>query len=216
MTDIINHDEFLDYPRKFFNVKSGSGPKDKDDAVKWWPSRAKRPKQGTMIDDVEPNGDAMLAEVLDLRSKLRIFVSTEYFQMIRQRAKLFGLVNESTGENAILTKDLKRALSTLQNTPENHKLVYHVFYEFHKDRDWSAETIDKWLLSKRMKLQPKENNGDRDYIMSRGGFTAVARHAKSNIIAVFKDNLLKAQGWCIASSLPSTRATKNLKNFIQY
>ena len=59
-----------------------------------------------------------------------------------------------------------------------------------------------------MKLQPKEKNGDRDYIMSRGGFTAVARHAKSNIITVFKDNLLKFQGWCIASSLPSTRATK--------
>ena len=41
-----------------------------------------------------------------------------------------------------------------------------------------------------------------------GGFTAVARHAKSNMIALFKDNLFKSQKWCIASSLPSTKAKK--------
>ena len=162
-----------------------------------------------MIDDEEPDGAAMLKEIQNIRSKLRIFIGTEYFQVIRERAKRFGLINEATGENAVLTKDLKRALSSLENTPENQLLVYNIFFEFHKDRSWMANAIDKWMISRKMKLQPLENDGKKVYNDNRGGFTAVARHAKSNMIALFKDNLYKSQKWCIASTMPSTKGKKN-------
>ena len=162
-----------------------------------------------MIRDEEPDGNAMLKEIANIRSKLRIYVASEYFQMIRERAKQFGLINEATGENAVLTKDIKTALSTLQNTPENQRLVYDIFFDFHRDRSWISNTIDKWMVSRKMKLKPPENIGKKIYRDNRGGFTAVARHAKSNMIALFKENLYKAQKWCIASSLPSTKAMKN-------
>lgn len=162
MATIINDEDFLEYPRKFFHLRTGSGPKNATEAVKWWSSREKRPKPGTMIDDEEPDGVAMLQEISNIRTKLRIFVSTEYFQMIRERAKHFGLINEFTGENAVLTKDLKKALSTLENTPENHRLVYNIFFEFHKSRSWMAKTIDKWFISRKMKLQPQENDGKKN------------------------------------------------------
>jgi hypothetical protein len=162
MTTIIDDDDdFLEYPRKFFHLRTGSGPKNATEAMKWWSSREKRPKPGNMIDDEPPDGLEMLREIATLRAKLRIYIGTEYFQVIRERAKRFGLINEQTGENAVLTKDLKKALSTLENTPENHQLVYNIFFEFHKSRSWMAKTLDKWFISRKMKLQPQPNDGKK-------------------------------------------------------
>jgi hypothetical protein len=64
-----------------------------------------------------------------------------------------------------LTKDINTALSTLQNTPENQRLIYNVFFKFHKDRRWMAQTIDKWMHSRKMILQAADKNNGRKNIV---------------------------------------------------
>jgi hypothetical protein len=202
-----NTNDFRLYPRNFFNEETGAGAKNAQEALCWWPWRYDRPKPN-MMDNEVPDGNMMLKEISDIRSNLRFYVGKEYFKMVKARAKKFGLINEATGEHAVLTKDLKAAISTLQNTPENNELVYKIFNDFHKDRDWMANCIDRWMYESKMNLEPQVNEGKKLYPTNRGGFSAVARHAKSNINALFKDNLYKAQNWCLASSLPSTKAQK--------
>jgi hypothetical protein len=203
-----NTEGFLVYPRTYFELKTGNGPKNATDALRWWEWRESRRTSNT-IDAEEPDGNKMMREVNNTRVSLRLFVVQEYLSTIKNIAKRLGFMNEATGENAILTKDITSALCNLDNTTENNLLAYNIFVEFHKDRSWMANTIDKWLFIRKMILQPQVKVvGKKLYVESRGGFTAVARHAKANQIARFKDQLYKAKGWCIATSLPSTKAHK--------
>ena len=203
---------FLEFPRTYFAPKSGAGPKDKDDALRWWEWRESR-RMG--LSDEVPCGFRMMKEIATTRASLRSYIGSEYLQVLKKRCNKFGLVNASTGENAILSKDINTALSTLPNTPENNEMIYNIFFKFHKNRKWSALTIDKWMFSRQMTLQPQvAQAGVKKYLYNRGGFMDVARHAKSNKIAKFKNYLFNNQRWTIALSLPSTKQNKKKKNYV--
>jgi hypothetical protein len=66
-----------------------------------------------------------------------------------------------------------------------------------------------------MVLQPQvKKQGVKLFCLNRGGFMDVARHAKSNKIARFKNHLFKTQRWTIALSTPSTKPNVNKRNYV--
>ena len=143
-------DDFLVFPRTYFEPQTGAGPKDSTDALHWWEWRESR-RNG--LDNEVPCGKKMMKEIASLRASLRSYIGKEYLIVLKERCSTFGLMNESTGNHAVLQKDINAALSTLENTPENNELVFNIFLKFHKDRKWMAQTIDKWMLSRQMILQ---------------------------------------------------------------
>ena len=205
-------DDFLVFPRTYFEPKTGAGPKNVTDALRWWEWRESR-RNG--LDNEDPCGKKMMKEVASLRASLRSFIGNQYLIVLKERCSTFGLMNETTGNHAVLQKDINAALSTLENTPENNELVFNIFFKFHKDRKWMARTIDKWMLSRKMVLQPQvKKQGVKLFRLNRGGFMDVARHAKSNKIARFKNHLFKTKRWTIALSTPSTQPNVNKKNYV--
>lgn len=206
--DNTNTDDFLEYPLLFFDRLTGAGPRTAAAAALYWPLRKLRPRNGEM-ETQDPCGNTMLNEIAGIRKSLRLFIGVEYFQFARDRAKDYGLLNPDTNNNVILTSDLKSAISSLANTPVNWRLVYDIFYEFHHNRDWVSATIDKWLFENKMRLTPATRiAGNKLYEDTRGGFTAIARFAKCQAIAVFKNALYNTQQWNIALSEPSTPARR--------
>ena len=206
-TDENNYD-FLEYPLLFFDRLTGAGPRTTAAAALYWPLRKFRPRNGEM-ETQEPCGNYMLNEIAGIRKSLRLYIGMEYFQFARDRARDYGLLNPNTNSHVILTSDLKSAISSLASTPVNWRLVYDIFYEFHHKRDWVSATIDKWLFENKMRLAPATRTvGNKLYEDTRGGFTAIARFAKCQAIAVYKNALYNTQQWNIALSEPSTPAKK--------
>lgn len=208
--------EWLDYPRDFFHRKSGTGPKTDTEALRWWPYRRDRPRRGT-IDHAVPNGHTIRTEVEDIRRSLRNFISEEYINEVRQRARDNNLVLRATNDAPLTPNDIKRSIVHLENNVDNQLLIYRVFHEFHKSRSWLSSSIDKWLAKNKMRLLPDleesvvEVDGDAEgedevvspktkkkYSDDRGGFGAVGRIAKSQAVQRFMTPLFTKMNWCIA------------------
>ena len=72
-----------------------------------------------------------------------------------------------------------------------------------------ASTIDKWFSTRNMVLQPPVNNASiKKYNDNRGGFTAEARYAKSQIVMMFMNHLYIQKKWRIAKKSPSVSKVK--------
>ena len=209
MSDTNSSDvEILEYPRYYFNQNTGANPKTIEDAALLWRWRKNRPK-GNSVETEPPNGLAMLNEINEMRAKLRAFTKVEYINFVRQRAREFGLWDNATNNNVVLTNDIKAVLTTLENAPANNRLFYDVFFAFHKDRKWLSSVVDKFFIQENMKLTPAEKiDDDKLYHESRGGFSIVARFAKCQTIQMFKNNLYNNMRWCIAPTKPSTQPTR--------
>ena len=67
----IERNEFLSYPRNFFDRITGGLPKDEEEANCLWPYRKARQNNGSGIADmVSADGAAMLNEMKDIRESL--------------------------------------------------------------------------------------------------------------------------------------------------
>ena len=202
-------EDFLEYPLWYFDQTTGSGPKTIAEAALYWSWWKNRPR-GNAKETEEPCGKYMLNEINNNKKNLRAFVRAEYHDYIRVLAAEHGLINTATNDTAILTNDIKIIMSMLPNSPVNNRLVYDIFYSFHKHRDWLANTIDKWLIKNKMWVKPPEKIDDKKlYVDMRGGFTRVGCFAKSNVVTLYKNNLYNRMGWCLALTLPSTQPTRN-------
>lgn len=205
----------LEYPRDFFNLVTGSSPQNEEAAALLWSYRKARPNKNN-IEMEPPDGFAMMNEIENIRSSLRLSIIKQYNEEARKNAKELNLYFEQIGSVPITPKDLKKVLSNLINTEENQKIVYQVCYEFHKERYWLANAVDKWFVENNMVLLPGTGNG-KNYASQRGGFGAVARIAKSQATAQLMKPMLNKAGWCIGttnnkrnSSLKYTKSVINI------
>jgi hypothetical protein len=195
------HDKKLDFPRNYFDISSGNSPKDIIEIKKRWEYRKNRPKSS--IDDEVCDCIQMRKEIEEYRTSLRLHIAKVYFETARTIANQMGLKLQDTNQNAILPKDIVKALCQLPNTQENNVLVFKSFFEFHKKRSWLSAQIDVWLNENNMRLKPKEKNNQKFYTNNRGGFTAVARYSKSQIMSRFMSPLYTKRKCCLASKRPS-------------
>ena len=95
-------------------------------------------------------------------------------------------------------------------------MVYDVFYMFHRDRFWIANAVDKWFEHEKMMLEgevriQKENEKcAKFYATDRGGFTAIARVVKAQLMKSYMLHMLRNTGWCIATTYRKTKTTKTV------
>ena len=204
------NDNKLDFPRNYFDVSSGTSPTDIMEIQKRWEYRKNRCKSN--IDDEEFDCIKMRKEIEDYRTSLRLHIAKAFFETARSIANVEGLKLQDTNQTAILPKDIVKALCQLENTQSNNVLVYKSFFEFHKKRSWLSAQIDEWLANNNMRLKPTEKNSQKFYTDDRGGFTAVARYSKSQIISRFMTPLYIKRRWCIASKRPS-KSTQTSKHY---
>ena len=202
---------FLLYPRNFFHPTTGANPSTAKDAACLWPYRRERPKFG-VADIMPPDGQAMLREIQEIRDSLRMFVINQYLIGLREKARLKNMRINSNNALPISVTDFKQILHKLQLTTENQILVFEVFHSFHRDRSWLSHVIDMWLESEKMCLMERDTNGTsqdgkskRIYGTDRGGFTPVARQAKSQALAGYMATMLNKAKWCIATAYKKSR-----------
>ena len=75
-------------------------------------------------------------------------------------------------------------------------MVYDVIHKFHRDRFWIADAVDKWFESEKMMLEgevwiQKENGKCANFFATdRGGFTAVARAVKAQLVKSYMLHML--------------------------
>ena len=75
-------------------------------------------------------------------------------------------------------------------------MVYDVFHKFHRDRFWIANAVNKWLEREKMMLegevQIQKDNGKyaKLFATDRGGFTAVARAVKAQLVKSYMLHML--------------------------
>lgn len=205
LIDALMGVNLLEYPRDFFHHKTGCAPKTHAEAALFWQYRLSRPTNG-LSDRTPPNGKTMKEEMLYLRSQLRDFIGKEFFCMVRDAARELELKTPDTDEYPYLYKDVKSAIGELENTPYNQRRMFELVYKFHKNRNWQASAIDEWFRRKNMVLKPSEKTASgRVYSDQRGGFSAVARYAKSQIIMKFMNHLYTVKNWRIAIKTPTTK-----------
>ena len=213
----VDHDTsgFLEYPRDFFDEKCGANPATNDDAAKLWAFRLNRPPKGG-VDHELPNGEGMMREVKIMRQNLRGYISNCYLDDIRISARKNGMMLPTTNTHPITIMDFKTIITQLPNTPENNKMVWDVFHKPFRDRLWLANHVDQWFFKNRMILMnppAREHKEDGEktskfYTSDRGGFGAVARQAKAEVIKGYMGPMLNKAKWNIASS---NRAAKNIE-----
>ena len=162
------------YHREYFDSATGKGPSDKATAKHWWKYRRNQPNENsaTIIDT--PDGEHMLWEIEDTRTNLRKFVKDELFHMFIKKMKEHNQVVPRTLQYPRLPKDIMKILSTYDNTPENQRLVYMIFHQFHRTRTWLAKTIDAFFQNNNMRLLSNVRVENKKlYNESRGGFGTV-------------------------------------------
>lgn len=214
---VLDHDTsgFLEYPRDFFDEKSGANPATIDDAAKLWAFRMKRPPKGA-IDHELPNGQEMMKEVRLMRHSLRGYICNAYLNDIRISAKQNMMMLPTTNTYPITGVDFKTIIHQLPNTSENNKMVWGVFHKPFRDRQWLANHVDQWFFKNGMKLmnppaREYKEDGEKTnkfYVSDRGGFGAVARQAKAEVIKGYMGPMLNKAKWSVASS---NRAAKNIE-----
>ena len=207
--------EFLHYPRNFFDRITGALLKDEEAASCLWAYRKGRPNNGSgNADTVSADGGAMLKEMKDIRESLQRFVMDEFLADMHQMARHSGMQIQSNAEVPVTPSDFKKILRWLINNPRNQKMVYDVVHKFHRDRFWIANVVDKWLEREKMMLEgevriQKENGKCAKFFATdRGGFTAVARAVKAQLMKSYMLHMLRNMGWCIATTYRKTETTK--------
>ena len=206
--------EFLCYPRNFFDRITGALPKDEEAACCLWAYRKGRPNNGSgNADMVSADGAAMLNEMKEIRESLRRFVMDEFLADMCQMASRLGMQIQSNAEVLVTPSDFKKILRWLINNPRNQKMVYDVVHKFHRDRFWIAHAVDKWFECEKMMLEgevriQKENGKCAKFFATdRGGFTAVARAVKAQLVKSYMLHMLRNAGWCIATTYRKTETT---------
>ena len=209
--------EVLRYPRNFFDRITGGLPKDEEAASCLWGYRKSRPNNGSgNADLVSADGGAMLKEMTEIRESLRTFVMDEFLADMRIMARRSEMKIQSNAEVPVTPRDFKKILQWLSNNPRNQKMVYDVVHKFHRDRFWIANAVDKWFEGEKMMLEgevriQKENGKCAKFFATdRGGFTAVARAVKAQLVKSYMLHLLRNAGWCIATTYRKTETTKTV------
>ena len=200
----------LDYPRDFFHPLTG---KNHPDPTLLWQYRKDRPMTG-YSETKPPNGEEMKKEIEAIRASLRDWIIQSYVESVRLEAKGQDMRIVSTNQFPVTDKDLSDIVGAYANNEENQMKVFAAFHKFHRDRGWLASKIDEWFVSNNMLLQPLKQrptitaDGEqmqRRYIHDRGGFSVVARQAKSQAIGKFMNRMLHDAGWCIATTKKETK-----------
>ena len=213
----VERSEVLPYPRNFFDRITGGLPKDEEAASCLWGYRKSRPNNGSgNADLVSADGGAMLREMTEIRESLRTFVMDEFLADMRIMARRSEMKIQSNAEVPVTPRDFKKILRWLSNNPRNQKMVYDVVHKFHRDRFWIANAIDKWFEREKMMLEgevriQKENGKCAKFFATdRGGFTAVARAVKAQLVKSYMLHMLRNAGWCIATTYRKTETTKTV------
>ena len=100
-------------------------------------------------------------------------------------------------------------------------MVYDVIHRFHRDRYWIANPVDKWFECEKMMLEgevriQKENGKCAKFFATdRGGFTAIARTVKGQLVKSYMLHMLRNAGWCIVTTYKKTETTKTVYTKIQ-
>ena len=197
------HIPLLEYPRNFFHQETGAGPNTPEEAKLLWMYRKNRRQDG-LADTEEANGEAMITEIKKIRESLRAHILETYNEGIGQRARELNILIPGKASHPVTTLDFRNILNELECTPDNQRLVFELVHQFHKDRHWLANAIDKWFLKEGMCLMPQQKakfvNGKRTRLCptDRGGFSAVARSAKSQVVAGLMVPMLRNAGWSVA------------------
>ena len=205
--------ELLVYPRNFFNRNSGVGPANAEQAKRFWMYRKARRRDGLADTEEEPDGNAMLQEIKQIRDSLRQFIFDSYMDGMRERAKEMNILIKGQSSHPTTIADFRLLLNDMQSTLENQRKVVELVHLFHRDRHWLSAAIDKWMLREGMCLaplqKPKYVDGKRTRSCptDRGGFSAVARSAKSQIVGGFMAPMLRNAGWSV--SLTKGQGKKN-------
>ena len=199
----------LDYPRDFFHPVTGKNP---PDPTLLWQYRRDRPLTG-YSETKPPNKDEMTKEIEAIRASLRDWIIHSYLESVRLEAKGQDMRIASTNQFPVTDRDLSSIVGSYDNNEENQKKVFAAFHKFHRDRGWLASKIDEWFVNNNMILQPLKQRPaaitgeqlQRRYIHDRGGFSVVARQAKSQAIGKFMNRMLHGAGWCIATTKKETK-----------
>ena len=211
-TTRVDDKDFLEYPRDFFHPVSGASPKDEAAAALLWPYQKERPAKG-VAETETADGAHMMEEIEEIRSSLRNYIMEAYMEGVREAAKKNKLTTPETNVTPVTPKDMNKILNSLPCTPENGKLVYLVFHEFHRDRNWLSHAVDLWFIDQKMKLLPavvhheEGKKPTKAYRSDRGGFGVVARQAKSQALGRMMQPMLKKAGWCIATTKHTSTKT---------
>jgi len=197
----------LSYPHDFLGLKSGLGPKTKEQAKVLWPFRKSRPAIGT-VDKVPPDGAKMMAEVETICRSLKSHIERAFLKDAREMASAWKLVVPRTNQPPFSIKDFVRALAALKRVPgslDSERIVYMVCHHFHHQRTWLRDAVDDWLRVENMKIdypeKPKVVDGKstRASYSNRGGFGVCARNVKVELVKRLMRNMLKRAGWCIST-----------------
>ena len=209
--------EFLCYPRNFVNRITGALPKDEEAASCLWAYRKGRQNNGSVIADmVSADSGAMLNEMKDIRESQQRFKMEKFLADMRQMARHSEMQIQSNVEVPVSPSDFKKILRWLINDPSNQTMVYDVFHKFHRDRFRIANAVDKWFKREKMMLEgevriQKENGKCAKFFATdRGGFTAVARAVKAQLMKSYMLHMLRNAGCCIATTYRKTETTKTV------
>lgn len=197
---------FLEYPPSFFDITTGQGPKSPTEAVNWWPCRMKRPRKGVM-DQENPNGTAMMKEVKEIQESLVAFTQSCYLEEAKNQAHRLKMTLPNTSSLPSTKSDLISAASFCSSSKERDEaasVLFERFYAFHRNRGWLATVVDKWCAQRKMKILRPMAAGEsttraRTHLNARGGFTVVARNARSTAIRSVMNPLLSKTGWCVSA-----------------
>ena len=138
----------------------------------------------------------------------------EFLVDMRQMAQRSEMQIQLNAEVPVTPSDFKKILRWLTNNPRNQMMVYDVFHKFHRDRFWIANAVDQWLEREKMMLEgevqiQKENGKCAMFLATdRGGFTAIARAVKAQLVKSYMLHMLRNAGWCIATTYRKTETTK--------
>ena len=158
----------------------------------------------------------MLKEMTEIRESLRTFVMDEFLADMRIMARRSEMKVQSNAEVPVTPRDFKKILRWLGNNPRNQKMVYDVVHKFHRDRFWIANAVDKWFEREKMMLEgevriQKENGKYAKFFATdRGGFSAIARAVKAQLVKSYMLHMLQNAGWCIATTYRKTETTKTV------
>jgi len=201
----------LPYPHNFFDLKLGQGPKNADDAAKFWQYRKHRPASGT-VDTELPDGEAMMVEINGMRSRLKTHIENAFMKDARLMADSWKLKVPMTNQTPVTTKDLVAALCALERVEgsvENERIVYMVCHHFHHQRSWVSTAVDAWCHEEKIRIEfPPHPDHKRANLSNRGGFGVYARSVKSEIVKLLMRNMLSKTGWCIATKDNSKQNSK--------
>ena len=135
---------------------------------------------------------------------------------MRQMARHLEMQIQSNAEVPVTPSDFKKILRWLINNPRNQTMVYDVFHKFHRDRFCIANAVDKRFELEKMMLEgevwiQKENGKCAEFFATDcGGFTAVARAVKAQLVISYMLHMLRNTGCCIATTYRKTETTKTV------